>query len=147
MTTRDITLPGHHSRIGLQHVVVDRSPQKLLAMPATVETIYCFRKTCHAQNCFSILRGGLLAACRLRERAVRSEAALQRLPAGRGVVLPRPLRGVRHAGQPDLRGQLHGLDSAGEQYRSYPKSLLMRQVSVDARGMGNRAEQFKVVTT
>ena len=36
---------------------------------------------------------------------------------------------------------------SGEQYRSYPESLTMRQVSVDARGRNNRAEQFKVVTT
>ena len=35
----------------------------------------------------------------------------------------------------------------GEQYRSNPKSLTMRQVSVDARDQNNRAEQFKVVTT
>jgi hypothetical protein len=35
----------------------------------------------------------------------------------------------------------------GEQYRTYPESILMRQVSVDARGKGNRAEQFKVATT
>src|SRR5262249_22375355 len=35
----------------------------------------------------------------------------------------------------------------GEQYRTYPRSLLMRQVSVDARGKNNRAEQFQVVTT
>ena len=35
----------------------------------------------------------------------------------------------------------------GEQYRRYPKALLMRQVAVDARGKGNRAEQFHVVTT
>ena len=39
----------------------------------------------------------------------------------------------------------HGMK--GEQYRTYPKSLLMRQVSVDARGKDNRVEQFKVVTT
>jgi hypothetical protein len=39
----------------------------------------------------------------------------------------------------------HGM--AGEQYRRYPKALLMRQVSVDARDSGNRVEQFKVVTT
>jgi len=39
----------------------------------------------------------------------------------------------------------HGM--TGEQYRSYPKTLLMRQVSVDARDKKNRAEQFKVVTT
>jgi hypothetical protein len=35
----------------------------------------------------------------------------------------------------------------GEQYRSYPKQLLMRQVTVDARDKNNRVEQFKVVTT
>ena len=39
----------------------------------------------------------------------------------------------------------HGM--AGEQYRSYPKQLLMRQVTVDARDKNNRAKQFKVVTT
>src|SRR5215475_11734653 len=36
---------------------------------------------------------------------------------------------------------------SGEQYRRYPESLTMRQVSVDARDRGNRAEQFEVVTT
>jgi hypothetical protein len=36
---------------------------------------------------------------------------------------------------------------SGEQYRRYPKSLLMRQVAVDARDKDNRAEQFHVVTT
>src|SRR5271163_4155876 len=35
----------------------------------------------------------------------------------------------------------------GEQYRRYPKTLLMRQVTVDARDRDNRAERFKVVTT
>ena len=35
----------------------------------------------------------------------------------------------------------------GEQYRSYPKHLLMRQVTVDARDKNNRVKQFKVVTT
>ena len=35
----------------------------------------------------------------------------------------------------------------GEQYRSYPKRLLMRQVTVDARDKNNRVKQFKVVTT
>jgi hypothetical protein len=35
----------------------------------------------------------------------------------------------------------------GEQYRSYPKTLVMRQVTVDARDKNNRAQQFKVVTT
>ena len=32
-------------------------------------------------------------------------------------------------------------------YRTYPKTLLMRQVSVDARDKDNRVEQFKVITT
>src|SRR5262249_55019392 len=41
--------------------------------------------------------------------------------------------------------QAHGM--VGEQYRTYPKSILMRQVSVDARGKDNRADQFQVVTT
>ena len=35
----------------------------------------------------------------------------------------------------------------GEQYRSYPESLTMRQVSVDARDKNNRVKQFKVITT
>jgi hypothetical protein len=39
----------------------------------------------------------------------------------------------------------HGM--TGEQYRKYPKQLLMRQVTVDARDKNNRVEQFKVITT
>jgi hypothetical protein len=35
----------------------------------------------------------------------------------------------------------------GEQYRAYPKTQLMRQVSVDARDRDNRVEQFEVITT
>jgi hypothetical protein len=35
----------------------------------------------------------------------------------------------------------------GEQYRSHPKNLIMRQVTVDARDKNNRVKQFKVVTT
>ena len=35
----------------------------------------------------------------------------------------------------------------GEQYRSYPKTLLMREVPVDARDRNNRVEQFHVITT
>lgn len=35
----------------------------------------------------------------------------------------------------------------GEQYRRFPKQLLMREVTVDARDKNNRARQFKVVTT
>ncbi len=36
---------------------------------------------------------------------------------------------------------------APEKYRSYPKTLIMRQVTVDARDKNNRVKQFKVVTT
>jgi transposase-like protein len=35
----------------------------------------------------------------------------------------------------------------GDQYWTYPKELVMRQVAVDARDKNNRAKQFKVVTT
>jgi hypothetical protein len=35
----------------------------------------------------------------------------------------------------------------GEEYRRYPKTMLMRQVAVDARDKDNRAERFDVVTT
>ena len=35
----------------------------------------------------------------------------------------------------------------GDQYRTYPRELVMRQVAVDARDKNNRAKQFKVVTT
>ena len=35
----------------------------------------------------------------------------------------------------------------GEHYRTYPKHLLMRQVTVDARDKNNRVKQFNVVTT
>jgi hypothetical protein len=35
----------------------------------------------------------------------------------------------------------------GEQYRRYPKSLLMRKVTVDARDRNNRVEEFHVITT
>ena len=34
-----------------------------------------------------------------------------------------------------------------EQYRTYPKQLLMREVTVDARDKNNRVRQFKVITT
>jgi hypothetical protein len=35
----------------------------------------------------------------------------------------------------------------GEEYRRYPKDLIMWQVTVDARDKNNRVKQFKVVTT
>lgn len=81
-------------------------------------------------------------ACELRERGIELVArvqaervgsrALERRPDGDVIVWPRPQkpRGMR-----------------GERYRSYPETLTMRQVSVDARSNNTRAEQFKVITT
>jgi hypothetical protein len=81
-------------------------------------------------------------ACELRQRGielvVRIQAervgslTLQSSPAGDIITWPKP-------------GKPRGM--TGEQYRSYPESLRMRQVSVDARDKDNRAEQFEVATT
>jgi hypothetical protein len=81
-------------------------------------------------------------ACELRKRGielvVRIQAervgsqTLQSGPEGDIITWPRPNK---------PRGM------SGEQYRSYPESLRMRQVCVDARYKDNRAEQFKVATT
>jgi len=80
--------------------------------------------------------------CELRERGIDlvARAASQRVgsqtaesqPDGDVLVWQRP-------------NKPHGM--AGEQYRRYPKTLLMRQVAVDARDKNNRAEQFHVITT
>jgi hypothetical protein len=81
-------------------------------------------------------------ACELRQRGVELVARVQAERVGSRTV------------QSGLDGEFilwqrpnkaHGM--RGEQYRSYPRSILMRQVSVDARDQGNRAQRFKVVTT
>jgi hypothetical protein len=81
-------------------------------------------------------------ACELRDRGVDLVAhaqyervgsrTLRRGPGGDILVWQRP-------------NKPHGMK--GEQYRTYPKTLIMRQVSVDARGAGNRVTRFKVITT
>jgi hypothetical protein len=82
-------------------------------------------------------------ACELRQRGIDIVARVQHdaragswikesRPDGEIIVWPRPRRA-------------QGM--TGAQYRSYPKQLTMRQVTVDARDKNNRAEQFKVVTT
>ncbi len=81
-------------------------------------------------------------ACELRQRGIELVArahyqrvetqTVQSRPDGDVIVWQRP-------------NKPHGMK--GEQYRTYPKTLLMRQVSVDARDKGNRVEQFKVITT
>src|SRR6516165_61801 len=81
-------------------------------------------------------------ACELRQRGIDLVArahfervetqTVQSRPDGDVIVWQRP-------------NKPHGMK--GEQYRTYPKTLLMRQVSVDARDKDNRVEQFKVITT
>jgi hypothetical protein len=81
-------------------------------------------------------------ACELRERRIELVARVQAERVGSRTVESRADGDVilwRRPNKP--RGM------TGEQYRRYPKELLMRQVAVDARDRESRAEVFKVVTT
>ena len=81
-------------------------------------------------------------ACELRWLGVELVARVQAERVGSRTVESRPDGDVilwRRPNKP--RGM------TGEQYRGYPKTLLMRQVAVDARDKDNRAVRFKVVTT
>jgi hypothetical protein len=81
-------------------------------------------------------------ACELRERGSELVARVQAERVGSRTVESRPDGDIILWQRPNKpRGM------TGEQYRRYPKSLLMRQVTVDARDKNNRAERFKVVTT
>jgi len=81
-------------------------------------------------------------ACELRERGIELVARVQAERVGSQTVESRPDGDIILWQRPNKpRGM------TGEQYRRYPKSLLMRQVTVDARDKNNRAEQFKVITT
>jgi hypothetical protein len=81
-------------------------------------------------------------ACEFRQRSIELVARVQAERVGSRTVESRPDGEVIVWQRPN---KPHGMK--GEQYRTYPESLTMRQVSVDARGKDNRAEQFKVVTT
>jgi hypothetical protein len=81
-------------------------------------------------------------ACELRQRGIELVARVQAERVGSRTVESRPDGDIIVWQRPN---KPHGMK--GEQYRTYPESLLMRQVSVDARGQDNRAEQFKVITT
>src|SRR5262245_55766569 len=81
-------------------------------------------------------------ACELRDRGVDLVARAQYRRVGSRTVRSGPGGDVLLWRRPN---KPHGMK--GEQYRTYPKSLLMRQVSVDARDRNNRVERFKVVTT
>src|SRR5215470_14782328 len=81
-------------------------------------------------------------ACELRQRGIELVARAQYQRVGAQTVQSRPDGDVIAWQRPNKpRGM------RGEQYRTYPKTLLMRQVSVDARDKDNRVEQFKVITT
>jgi hypothetical protein len=81
-------------------------------------------------------------ACELRQRGIELVARVQAERVGSRTLESRPDGDVIVWPRPQKpRGM------SGERYRSYPESLTMRQVSVDARGQNTRAEQFKVVTT
>jgi len=81
-------------------------------------------------------------ACELRKRNVDIVARAQYERVGSRTVEVRPDGQIIAWERPQKpRGM------TGEQYRSYPKNLIMRQVTVDARGKNNRVKQFKVVTT
>jgi len=81
-------------------------------------------------------------ACELRRLGIELVVRVQAERVGSRAVQSRPDGDIIAWQRPNKpRGM------TGAQYRSYPESILMRQVSVDARGKGNRAEQFKVITT
>jgi Transposase DDE domain len=81
-------------------------------------------------------------ACELRQRGIELVARAQYQRVGTQTVQSRPDGDVIVWQRPN---KPHGMK--GEQYRTYPKTLRMRQVRVDARDKDNRVEQFKVITT
>jgi Transposase DDE domain len=81
-------------------------------------------------------------ACELRWRGIELVARVQAERVGSRTVESRPDGDIIVWHRPNKpRGM------TGQQYRGYPESLTMRQVTVDARGGNNRAERFRVVTT
>ncbi len=81
-------------------------------------------------------------ACELRQRGIELVARVQAERVGSRTIESRPDGDIIVWQRPNKpRGM------TGAQYRRYPESLTMRQVSVDARDQNNRAERFQVVTT
>src|SRR5262249_45709899 len=81
-------------------------------------------------------------AWELRQRGIELVARAQYQRVGTQAVQSRPDGDLIAWQRPN---KPHGMQ--GEQYRTYPKTLRMRQVSVDARDKDNRVDQFKVITT
>jgi Transposase DDE domain len=81
-------------------------------------------------------------ACELRALGIELVARVQAERVGSQTVESRPDGDVIIWQRPNKpRGM------TGAQYRRYPETLTMRQVSVDAHDRNNRAERFHVVTT
>jgi len=81
-------------------------------------------------------------ACELRQRDIDIVAHAQYERVGSWTKESRPDGDILVWQRPNKpRGM------TGAQYRTYPKQLTMRQVTVDARDKNNRVKQFKVVTT
>jgi len=81
-------------------------------------------------------------ACELRQRGIELVARAQYQRVGTQTVQSGPDGDLIVWQRPN---KPHGMK--GEQYRTYPKTLRMRPVSVDARDKDNRVEQFQVITT
>jgi hypothetical protein len=81
-------------------------------------------------------------ACELCQRGIDLVARAQHARAGSRMAQSKPDDDIIVWQRPN---KPRGMTS--EQYRSYPKTLLMRQVTVDAHDKNNRVTQFKVVTT
>ena len=81
-------------------------------------------------------------ACELCQREIDIVARAQYVRTGSWTAESRPDGDILVWQRPNKpRGM------AGEQYRRYPKQLLMREATVDVRDKNNRVKQFKVVTT
>jgi Transposase DDE domain len=81
-------------------------------------------------------------ACELRDQSIDLVARAQYQRVGSQTLQSGPDGEILLWQRPN---KPHGM--TGEQYRRYPKSLLMRQVTVDARDKDNRVERFQVITT
>jgi hypothetical protein len=81
-------------------------------------------------------------ACELRDRGVDLVAHAQYERVGSTTLRASPGGEILVWQRPN---KPHGM--RGEEYRTYPKTLLMRQVAIDARDHNNRVERFRVVTT
>jgi hypothetical protein len=81
-------------------------------------------------------------ACELRNRNIDIVARVQHERTGSRTAETRPDGDIIIWQRPN---KPHGM--TGERYRTYPKQLLMRQVTVDASDKNNRVQQFKVVTS